>query len=102
MDKVQLSSERRLGKTTIIKKMRAEAPTELIHTYHELEAIRTPLEFVETILSDVDEYLSRYKRSAVKTRNLLAHLTGLEIGGVLKLPATVAPHWKTLLTKVIE
>lgn len=97
-----LSAERRMGKTCIVKKMIAEAPQDKLPIYHDLEGVRTPLEFAETIFFDVEAYLGGLQRTAGRARQWLAHLTGLEIGGVFKFPDTVAPHWKTLLTNTIE
>ena len=47
-------------------------------------------------------YLSGLQRTAGRVRQWLTHLTGTEIGGVIRFPDAVAPHWKTLLTKTIE
>ena len=97
-----LSAERRMGKTCIVQKMVAEAPQGKLPIYHDLEGIRTPLEFVETVFRDVEGYLGRLQRTAGRVREWLAHLAGVEIGSVIKFPDAVAPHWKTLLTKTIE
>lgn len=95
-----LSAERRMGKTCVIKKMRAEAPNDKLSIYHDLENVRSPLEFVETVLQDVEEYLSGLRRTATRTRKLLTQLSGTEISG-FKLPSVVASHWKTLLSQTI-
>lgn len=97
-----LSAERRMGKTCVVQKMVAEAPQDKLPIYHDLEGLRTPLEFVETVFHDVEGYLGRLQRTAGRVRQSLAHLTGLEVGGFIKFPDAVAPHWKTLLTKTIE
>lgn len=97
-----LIAERRMGKTCVVKKMVEEAPQSRLSIYHDLEGIRTPLEFSELVFRDVEAYLSRLQRVATRARQGLAHLTGLEIGDLIKLPEIMAPHWKTLLTKTIE
>ncbi|NMG19016.1 ATP-binding protein [Brasilonema bromeliae] len=97
---LMLNAERRMGKTCIIKKMEAEAPEDKLPIYHDLEKVRSPLEFVETILQDVEEYLSGLRRTARRTRQLLTQISGTEAMGV-KLPEFAAPHWKILLTKTI-
>ena len=100
-----LTAERRMGKTCVVKKMVEEAPQGKLALYHDLEGIRTPLEFVEIILHDVEGYLSGLKRTAGGVRKLLKQLAGIEIGGFggsIKIPASVAPHWKTILTKTVE
>ncbi|MEG4404241.1 hypothetical protein [Microcoleus sp. MON2_D5] len=97
---VILSAERRMGKTSVIKKMRAEATTDKLPIYRDLENIRSPLEFVQTIFKDVEEYLSLSNRTAKKARALITQLGGTELSG-FKLPDIAAPHWKELLTQTI-
>ena len=99
---VVLAAERRIGKTQMIKKMMAEAPGDLLTIYRDLEGIRTLLEFVELVFKDVEAYLSGRTRAASKARQLFQQLAGTEIGGVVKLPDTLAPHWKQLLEGTIE
>lgn len=100
---VVLSAERRIGKTSIMHKMQAEAdPRTEIVFFSDLERIYTPLELVETILHDVEEHLSIRQRSANTFRKLLNQLAGTEIGGVVKLPAAVASHWKDLLVSIVN
>ncbi|MEG4209685.1 hypothetical protein [Microcoleus sp. S13_B4] len=95
-----LSAERRMGKTSVIQKMCAEPRSNKLPIYHDLEFVRSPLEFVETVFKDVEEYLTGFKRNAKKTRALLTQLGGTEFSG-FKLPEIAAPHWKALLTETI-
>lgn len=97
---VILSAERRMGKTSVIKKMRSEATADKLPIYRDLENVRSPLEFVETVFKDVEEYLSRFNSTAKKTRGFLTQLGGTEFSG-FKLPEIAAPHWKALLTQTI-
>ena len=96
---VVLSAERRMGKTSMVKKMVAEAPPDVLPLYHDLEGVRTPLDFVEIVFHDVAAYLGRLQKITMKSRQWLA---GLEIKDFVKFPDTLAPQWKTLLTKTIE
>jgi hypothetical protein len=82
--------------------MVVEAPAGTLPIYHDLEGIRTPLEFVEQVFHDVERYLSTLQRVAERTRLFLTHASGAEIGGVVKFPDTMAREWKALLTKTIE
>ena len=95
-----LSAERRMGKTCIIKKMQAQPLPDKLAIYHDLERVRNPLEFVEAVLQDVEEYLSKFRRTARRTRQLLTQLSGTEAMGV-KLPEFAAANWKQLLTATI-
>jgi hypothetical protein len=97
-----LSAERRMGKTCIIKKMTAEASPSKLPIYRDLEGIRTPIEFVETLYRDVETYLRKIQRMANRVRAFLNHLGGAEIGSLFKFPPISAPHWKALLTNTVE
>ncbi|MGB9594991.1 MAG: ATP-binding protein [Candidatus Poribacteria bacterium] len=97
-----LCSERRMGKTTVINKMIAEAPKEILSIIHNLEGIQTPLEFVKTVVNDVRQYLSSINRIANRLQEFLTKIGGTEIEGIIKLPEIGIPPWKELLTRIIE
>jgi hypothetical protein len=99
---IVLSAERRIGKTTIMLKMLGEAPRNKLVIYRDLEAIRTPREFVETVLRDVEEHLSVKQKGAVRTRRLLSGLAGVEIASVIKLPPAAEQQWKNVLANIVE
>ena len=99
---VVLSAERRMGKTSIVRKMEADPPDGVIAIYHDLEPIRHPLEFVEVVFHDVEGYLSKKNRLANHARQVLTQLEGAEIKGIVKFPSAVAPHWKSLLAGTME
>jgi hypothetical protein len=60
-----------MGKTCVVKKMMAEAPPDMLLIYHDLEGLRSPLEFVKTVFQDVEGYLSGLKRTAHRTPPIL-------------------------------
>jgi transcriptional regulator with XRE-family HTH domain len=94
------SGERRIGKSSILKKMTAEAITDMLPIYRDLEGIRTPIEFVEAVWQDTETYL-RDVGKARRVREYLSQLTGSYFDGY-QFPEVAAEHWKTLLTKTIE
>ena len=96
-----LTSERRIGKTSILKKMRAEARPGKLLVYHDLEDIHTPLEFAELVFADVEAFLSTKKRNTTRTRKFLSELKGAEFKNLVKFPEVAAPFWKDLLTSII-
>lgn len=99
---VVLSSVRRIGKTSIIKKMAEECPKGRLAIYHDVEGLETPLEFAELVFKDVHEYLSLRKKLAEKTLSLLKDLGKMEIGGTIKFPETLDRHWRDLLISTID
>lgn len=98
---VVLVAERRMGKTCVTAKMKAEPRGDILTVWQDVEGFRSPLEFVEAVFQQVEGYLGRLERTAVKARKLLAELSGAEVAGV-KLPAVAAAHWKTVLTETME
>jgi hypothetical protein len=97
-----LTAERRMGKTSVILKMRAEATADKLAIYRDLERVHTPLEFTQLVFDDVSSYLSRYNRTTIKAHQLISQLSGTEVKGLIKLPDVAAPHWKTLLSRTID
>ncbi|MBP0016707.1 MAG: hypothetical protein J7647_04020 [Cyanobacteria bacterium SBLK] len=100
-----LSVERRMGKTCVIRKMAAYPPENKLIVLRNVEDLGSPLEFVQAVLQDVEQYLSQYKRTAGKAREVLRNLTDFELKGMelgIELPDIAASHWKILLTRTIE
>jgi hypothetical protein len=94
-----LSAERRMGKTTITRKMEAEVEGALAY-YRDLEKVRTPIEFVEAVLEDVQHCLGLQKRVVQGVKDLLASLSRAEVealGTKIKLPEAAKPQWKKIL-----
>ena len=94
------SGERRIGKSSILKKMTAEAAPNMLPIYRDLEGIRTPIEFVEAVWQDTETYL-RDIGTARRVREHISQLTGSYFDDY-QFPENAAEHWKTLLTKTIE
>lgn len=96
-----ITSERRMGKTSIIKKMSAAAPPSVLAFYRDLEGINSPVGFVERVAQDIDQTLQQNRPAAAKFRNLCKSLGGLEIAGVIRLPAAVQSHWQEALERLL-
>ena len=94
------SGERRIGKSSILKKMTAEPTADMLPIYRDLEGIRTPIEFVEAVWQDTETYL-RDEGKARRVREYISQLTGSYFDGY-EFPDIAAEHWKLLLIKTIE
>jgi len=101
---VVLVAERRIGKTTVIRKMEAEAPENTVVTVRDIEGVSSPIEFVERVTQDVVGHLSKSGKSVRLLKSFVKSLSGVELKlnmlGV-KFPNIAAPHWKELLEKVL-
>ena len=94
-------AERRMGKTTVLKKMRDEKPEDVLLLFCDVEGIGSPIEFVERVTSDLEVHLSLCQRGLTRLRKFCRHLEGAEIGS-MKFPAAVAADWKSLLECAAE
>jgi transcriptional regulator with XRE-family HTH domain len=94
------TGERRIGKSSILKKMAAESPEDMLPIYRDLEGIRTPIEFVTGVWQDTETYL-RDTGTTKRVREFLSELTGTYFNAY-QFPPEAAEHWKILLTKTIE
>lgn len=99
---VVMVAERRIGKTTVVKKMRSDPPQDLVVIYRDVEGLRTPLELAEAVAKDVEDRLTGARRSTAKLKRLFSQLAGTELAGVVKFPPQMAQHWKSLLGATIE
>lgn len=99
---VVLIAERRMGKTSVIKKMVAECPDERVALYRDVEGLDTPHAFAERVYHDLESHLDGTHKTAGRARALLRQFAGTEIKGIIKLPPAVVPHWKTLIERVVE
>ncbi len=92
--------ERRIGKSSTLKKMKAESANSMLPIYRDLEGIRTPIEFVEVVWQDIETYL-RDRGKARRVRDFLGQLQKTQFTG-FRFPKIADDYWKTLLIKAIE
>ena len=102
---VVLTAERRMGKTSVLKKMEAE-PRDLFKTIRrDLENISSPLEFVERLFEDIKTQLNWKDQGTNYFKSFIQYLEGIDIkimGSGFKLPERAKSHWKILLEKILE
>ncbi len=96
---ILLTSERRIGKTCVIQKMKQASPSQDTCILRDLEGLHSPGEFVEAVYNDVEPSLSRGERTKQKFFHLFQKLGGVELKD-LKVPA-MQRHWKELLIALI-
>jgi hypothetical protein len=93
---VVMVAERRIGKTSVVKKMQAEARGGFDLIYRDVEGLRSPLLFVERVLDDVDERLTPARRVSERVREARREVGAPKVMGV-ELPAVPQADWRTLL-----
>jgi hypothetical protein len=97
-----MTAERRIGKTTIIKKMLAEPDPEWIPVFQDLERCHTAAEFAMAVYKEIHQFLSNKGKAARRVKEWFIAMGGAEIGGVFKLPEMKGTHWKDVLTCAVE
>jgi hypothetical protein len=98
---VIMTAERRIGKTSIIRKMCAQPRGNWVPVFQDLERVHSANEFAETVYDAIHQFLSRMQKVANRARRLWQAIGGAEVAGVLKLPESKEAHWKHLLTHAV-
>jgi len=99
---IVITAERRIGKTTVIKKLKAEPVQGWVPVFQDLERCHTAREFAMAVYKEVHQFLSGKGKVARRAKEWLTALGGVEIGGVLTLPDKTEASWKDILTRSIE
>lgn len=97
-----ITAERRIGKTTVMKKMAAEPHAGWLPVYQDLENCHSAADFSMAIYKQVHQFLSGKGKFSRRSKEFLGALGGSEIGGVFKLPEKAVTQWKDVLTRAIE
>ncbi|WP_089936478.1 hypothetical protein [Candidatus Entotheonella palauensis] len=98
---VMMTAERRIGKTSIIRKMQAVPPEGWVPVLQDLEQFHSANEFATAVYGEVSAFVSKKANVLQQLRSAWDALGGTEIGGVLKLPDGDKQSWKTLLTTTV-
>lgn len=97
---VLLVAERRTGKTHVLEKFKADAPTDWVVIKRDIGAVRNAKEFVEYVMADLYPHLE----AKTNIRHWLASI-GEQIGGTqigpVKLPNFAAKNWKQILNDAV-
>ena len=97
---VVLVAERRTGKTHVLEKFKAAAPTNWVVIKRDISALRSANEFVQYVMADLYPHL----HTTINFRNWLQGL-GEQLGGTqigpVKLPDFAPKQWKQILGDTI-
>lgn len=101
-ESVVFTAERRIGKTTVMKKMEAEPFVGSIVLFSDLEKVDTPVRFVETLLTDLKKHLTKRAKIGQWFGNFVASIGGTEVGGIIKIPQREKKDWQAVLEKALS
>ncbi len=96
-----LTAERRMGKTTVIRKMTAEPRSGLRALLLDVERVSTPAELVERTAQAIGSHLGASDQARRWLQDLWSTLGGTEVSGVFKLPGAKGLPWKTALERLL-
>jgi hypothetical protein len=102
---VLLAADRRVGKTSVLRKMCAEPPHGWEPVFLDVGKVHSTTEFAELVSAEVQTRLHHWKRPSRRAASLLQSLGGIETDGVFRLPdrqRRPERYWKELLTNTIE
>jgi hypothetical protein len=100
---IRMNAERRIGKTTIIKKLCNEPKEGWLPIFQDLEQYHTAIEFAASISREVEKHLPKTKQAAGILKKLITAVGGVEVGGILKLPKFEDDSsWKDVLCNSIQ
>lgn len=99
---VYMNDLRRIGKTQIMVKMKAEPASGWICVKRDLGRFHTAEEFARSAYEDSAEVLTGGKKAMRKMSELFGKAGGIEIPGVIKLPDGSPVPWKEVLQRVFQ
>lgn len=101
---VLLTAERRMGKTSLLKKMRAEPDPEFVPVLRNLQDISSPKEFVRRLLADVETYVPAANLGRGSIRKALER-AGVRSIGVSSISVEFEPasdeSWKDVVMETM-
>ncbi len=98
---VRLNAERRIGKTSIIRKMCAEPPAGWLPVFQDLEGVHTAEQFSRQVFEVVQNFLGRWKRTANRAEQFLKE-SKIGVGGASWEHRGPHSYWQDLVVKSIE
>lgn len=99
-ESVLFVAERRMGKTTVLNHLRDNPNSDYIVIYSDVEAIATPLQFVEKILNSLSKHLNLKDKISIQGWEGLKGLLGSMEPKQIKFPG-LKKNWKPLLEKTL-
>jgi uncharacterized protein len=97
---ILLVAERRSGKTHVLEKFKASAPSNWVIIKRDIGAVRSATEFVQYVMADLYPHLEAKTNFRNWLQGLGDQIGGAQIGPV-KLPNFSAKHWKQVVGDAI-
>lgn len=99
---VRFLAERRVGKTSVLKKMAAEPPAGFHPIFLDLEKVHSVDRFVEVLLGELKSLMSTKDKAAKGFGDILAMFGGTEVAGMVKIPELGKRDWQKAIEKTFQ
>ncbi len=93
-ESVRFLAERRVGKTSVLKKMASDPNSGFQPIYLDLEKVHSAERFVEVLLSALKPLMSTVDKATGGFIELLRKFGGTEVGGMVKIPVLEKRRWQ--------
>jgi len=97
-----ITAERRIGKTTVLKKMKDEPAAGWVPVFQDLERCHSASEFAMVVYKEIHQFLSTKGKATRRAKEWFESIGGTEIGGLFRLPEKAEAHWKDVLIRAVE
>jgi len=99
---VRFLAERRIGKTSVLKKMASEPCSGFCPIYLDLEKVHSADRFVEVLLSGLKPLMSATDKAVSRFAELLRKFGGTEVGGMVKIPELGKRGWQNAIEETFR
>ena len=101
---LRIEAERRIGKTSILKKMNAEPQKDWEPIFLDLERVHSAAEFAEIVCAEIHKKLTGWKKQGNRLLSIIGGIGVTHIGPIKFPDKKDRPegYWKKLLTNGVE
>ncbi len=97
LQNIRLENERRIGKTLLMKRMIATAPPNTRCVLMEVGGVTSAKAFVDAVLVALAGAVPEHAKTLQSSFDRMVRgLSGLEVGGFLRIPQAAEKHWRPI------
>ena len=101
-ESVRFLAERRVGKTSVLKKMAAQPPAGFHPIFFDLEKVHSADRFVEVLIGELRSLMATKDKVSTGFVDFLALFGGTEVGGMVKIPELGKRNWQKAVEKTFH
>ncbi len=101
-ESLRFLAERRVGKTSVLKKMAAQPPAGFHPIFLDLEKVHSADRFVEVLIGELRSLMATKDKVSTGFVDFLALFGGTEVGGMVKIPELGKRDWQKAVEKTFH